>query len=689
MKAVVLATTPAALLPWADGTLLERLLDQLERLGAGPVTVLTRAGLAKAVTVAARGHDVTLRRPRNAAGDARALAALAAEGEDLLILGADVLTNDVAIANLLADPGVRTGFLSGDPSLGAPAREVRGRVVSVGSDHHAVHAANLGFLGVLRVSAADAPALAAAAGRVGDLLKREWQDGDVVALLAVALVRAGVRVGHVGARGAHWARPGGEEEAREAREALARVDEERVRMDATVKASDGFFTTFFVSPWTRHVARWAAHRGLTPNQVTAISMAIGVLAAAAMASGERWGLVTGAVLVQLAFAADCVDGQLARYTRRFSSFGAWLDSVFDRGKEYAVYAGLAIGAARAGDPVWALAGAALALQTARHASDFSYAHVDQRAIAATPQPPLAQRDDAATATAGPREAVISTLGRMDAGPSVWLKKLIAFPIGERFAVISLTAALWSPRTTFTVLLAWGALAVLYQHAGRILRAAGGPPGDDVLAREQRDDGPLARALGRLGPVVPFSAATLTAAAVLPLAILIAIQGARATDTGAAIALGWLVVVGGAAAGRPHTGALDWAVAPLLRAAEYAGILWAGALAGDAEGGAFAVLAVLWFHQYGLVYRARHRGAAPPRWLGNVAAGWEGRLVLAWVALVTGALPSGFFLYAAGLAVLLVAETIHAWTQPGPARNIATEDPQEDSTPVTSYSSAAR
>ena len=79
------------------------------------------------------------------------------------------------------------------------------------------------------------------------------------------------------------------------------------------------------------------------------------LAAAAFATGERWGLVAGAILLQAAFTTDCVDGQLARYTRTFSKLGAWLDSIFDRSKEYVCFAGLAIGASRAGDPVWPLA----------------------------------------------------------------------------------------------------------------------------------------------------------------------------------------------------------------------------------------------------------------------------------------------------------------------------------------------
>ena len=48
------------------------------------------------------------------------------------------------------------------------------------------------------------------------------------------------------------------------------------------------------------------------------------------ASGS--GYVAGAVLLQAAFTLDCVDGQLARYTRTFSKLGAWLDSIFDRAR---------------------------------------------------------------------------------------------------------------------------------------------------------------------------------------------------------------------------------------------------------------------------------------------------------------------------------------------------------------------
>ena len=85
-----------------------------------------------------------------------------------------------------------------------------------------------------------------------------------------------------------------------------------------MKANDGFFTTFFVSPYSKYIARWAARRGWTPNGVSTLSVAIGFVAAAAFATGERAWMIAGAVLLQAAFTLDCVDGQLARYTRTFT-----------------------------------------------------------------------------------------------------------------------------------------------------------------------------------------------------------------------------------------------------------------------------------------------------------------------------------------------------------------------------------
>jgi hypothetical protein len=342
-------------------------------------------------------------------------------------------------------------------------------------------------------------------------LRHEAVKQDVVSLLLVGLIRRGVHMGASGIRGFFYSRPLSRAAAAEVAELLAEHDEEQVRLKSAVKGSDGFFTTFFVSTWSRYLARWAARVGLTPNQVTVIALCVGIAAGTAFATGERAGYIAGAVLLYLSFVFDCVDGQLARYTRRYSKFGAYLDSMFDRAKEYVAFAGLGIGASSS--EVWVLAGAMLTLQTLRHSFDFSYGATDRQAIAETPQPPLAQApDDAlgrarmksrdtlepnlgvlerAASAAELREAeddesngketeravpkslprrILASWRLLDRIPGlIWLKKMAAFPIGERFAVTCVTAALFTPRTTFIVLLSWGGFALLYTSTGRTLR----------------------------------------------------------------------------------------------------------------------------------------------------------------------------------------------------------------------------
>jgi hypothetical protein len=467
----------------------------------------------------------------------------------VVIAYGDLVTQREVLARLLADPRLATGALTTTRGLARPfgfrLRARRGRIIAAASPYHAVRVPNTTFLGVLKVGEPDRARLIEVARRLAGLvaaLPPAWEEElaakgerwhrwlgvtaivraggepppveardhlplpeedaaelarrlaqapeDVTALLLVGLVRDGVNVGLSRLRGLFWARPLSEAAVRAARERIEHHDEERALLNSTVKSSDGFFTTFFVSPYSKYIARWAARRGITPNAVTTVSLAVGIVAAAAFATGERAGLIAGAVLLQAAFTLDCVDGQLARYTRMFSRFGAWLDSIFDRTKEYVVYAGLAIGASRSGHPVWELAAAALALQTSRHAVDFSFPAVRRQVFALTPQPPIEEPLD------GPRRGhaeVEAGAEPIDAAPAVehrplgrrvlaawrsgdrsrrivWIKKVVAFPIGERFAAISVTAALFSPRTTFIVLLAWGGFAVLYVVSGRALRS---------------------------------------------------------------------------------------------------------------------------------------------------------------------------------------------------------------------------
>lgn len=311
---------------------------------------------------------------------------------------------------------------------------------------------------------------------------------DPLSLLVVGMIRRDVVMTTAHLRELFWDRPMSSAEADAAYHDLHAVDEDAVLLNSAVKATDGFFTTFFVSPYSRYIARWAAQRGLTPNQVTTASMVLGLLAAFAFATGDRGGMVAGAVLLQVAFVTDCVDGQLARYTRQFSKLGAWLDSVFDRGKEYAVYVGLAVGAANSGDGagIWSLVAMALALQTFRHYIDFGYAAQQHQAFGAAVRQPVKSSDEGdmsmwekALGDAADSGHVLQRLGRSGIRTSVaferqpwrkWLKRIIVLPIGERFALISLTAVLAGPRTTFTWLVGWGLVAAAYTTTGRVLRS---------------------------------------------------------------------------------------------------------------------------------------------------------------------------------------------------------------------------
>jgi Family of unknown function (DUF5941) len=170
----------------------------------------------------------------------------------------------------------------------------------------------------------------------------------------------------------------------------------------------------------------------------------------------------------------------------------------------------------------------------------------------------------------------------------------------------------------------------------------------------RDDGPLARALGRLGVLQQW---ILVAAAALPLFVVIAAGGDDVPDWAVGAALAWVIVCAGAASGAPPGGSLRWTQLPVLRACEYGALLWLAALAGpSALPAAFALLGVLAYRHYDLIYRMRLGGGMPPAWVNALSLGWEGRLLGAYVLLLAGAMTVGLFVGAGVLAVVFVGES---------------------------------
>ena len=82
--------------------------------------------------------------------------------------------------------------------------------------------------------------------------------------------------------------------------------------------------------------------GLTPDALTLIGFAITTTGAILVAL-QHWTI--GGIVVFIGGAFDMFDGTLARATGRVSRWGAFLESVFDRGGEAIVYIGIVFGAA--------------------------------------------------------------------------------------------------------------------------------------------------------------------------------------------------------------------------------------------------------------------------------------------------------------------------------------------------------
>ncbi|MFI7382281.1 DUF5941 domain-containing protein [Streptomyces sp. NPDC049813] len=539
-----------------------------------------------------------------------------------------------------------------EAALAAVPGDQRVAVVDAGFVGH-VHALRLGLTDPrFTVCAVPGAVTARPAGRAA-LDRAVEESGAAPDAVAKSLEAAGTDVHRPDLGELVAAVPADPQSRNEARQAVAAVDDEAIRLRTAVKARDGFFTTYCISPYSRYLARWCARRGLTPNQVTTASLLTALIAAGCAATGTRPGFVAAGLLLLFSFVLDCTDGQLARYSLQYSTLGAWLDATFDRAKEYAYYAGLALGAANAtGDDVWALALGAMVLQTCRHVVDFSFTE--------------ATADDTVATADSPAAALSDKLDSV--GWTVWVRRMIVLPIGERWALIAVLTAVTTPRVTFYVLLVGCAFAACYTTAGRVLRSLTGrarrrtPRAAQALV-ELADTGLLTggtvRKLRGGGYTAPLLAAL--AAAVLLTTAAICGYGSWSVFGAACV----YVILASLAVSGPLTGPLDWLVPPLFRAAEYGTVLLLAARAevNGALPAAFGLVAAVAYHHYDTVYRIRGGTGAPPRWLVHTIGGHDGRTLL--VTLVAALLaPTDFPLALTVLAVLValvvLAESIRFW-----------------------------
>ncbi|MBW3595188.1 MAG: CDP-alcohol phosphatidyltransferase family protein [Actinobacteria bacterium] len=111
--------------------------------------------------------------------------------------------------------------------------------------------------------------------------------------------------------------------------------------DDGAKTRDYWWTVLVVDPVAIPLTRLLAKRRLmTPDEITIVSLVLGLLTGLFFAVGDRWALVTGGLVYYASFVLDCVDGKLARTLNLSSARGHALDAMSDSARRASAAIGI-------------------------------------------------------------------------------------------------------------------------------------------------------------------------------------------------------------------------------------------------------------------------------------------------------------------------------------------------------------
>ena len=96
-------------------------------------------------------------------------------------------------------------------------------------------------------------------------------------------------------------------------------------------------------PTLEKIGKGFASTGLSPNFWTSVGLGFALLSAVVYGLGIEFGLIIGGVLLLISGFFDMVDGQVARVTGKTSKKGSYLDSMFDKIAEVAIFLGILVG----------------------------------------------------------------------------------------------------------------------------------------------------------------------------------------------------------------------------------------------------------------------------------------------------------------------------------------------------------
>lgn len=326
---------------------------------------------------------------------------------------------------------------------------VRNKLVrSIATSIHDCPAANRVFLGIVRLSQGDRDRIVQALNQANS---REFEAIPVANLVVLALVRSAIAISPLSIDKAEWQNPARGRNGRVER--LTTSKARRLKLNLANRSNDGFFSVLVLRRLSKPLTAFSVKFGISPNLITLISLLVGFYAAYLFSQSQY---LAGAIFFQLSLIIDCSDGEVARYTRKFSDFGRWFDASTDRVKEYLVYASLAYSA---GEKWWIFAIALMTLQTIRHLSDYTFAAISQEREGRLIARDISLRDDGYS----------SPQWRGESDFKYWVKKILNFPIGERWLAISVLAAIGGGALVFPGMLFLGLVSISYAWLTRIRR----------------------------------------------------------------------------------------------------------------------------------------------------------------------------------------------------------------------------
>ena len=382
------------------------------------------------------------------------LAAFQSSNQDLLLVDVNTVVTKPHLELLTDYPRTVTTALVSKLKDGE-TRVSQGRITGASSGYHEVGHGNHTFLGIIRLSQTQKAEIVEALSSVKDTN----HSGNTIDLILVALVRAAIVIAPAEVAGAPFIRSNNVSERDATKNQIAALNDARLRLKLANRANDGFYSVFFLRKISKLFTWLAVRLKMTPNQVTLISFAIGLLSAYEFSKGNFWAIFAGAVLLQLSIIIDCVDGELARYTRQFSQLGAWLDAITDRIKEYLVFFALAYGAAKNGRDLWIPAMGMMLFQTFRHLSDYNFARINK--IRSSHLEPLDFNLK--------NDGFVSVEREKKTRLEYWSKKALQFPIGERWLVISASSVIGGAAFTFTIMPILSLISIALVFRGRFIK----------------------------------------------------------------------------------------------------------------------------------------------------------------------------------------------------------------------------